>query len=456
MAIDKPLTRVQFLGDIAYGDIRVAVTNEAKKRLNFRSPIVMMGTKGGAYDGEKSPQAPESLSFKTISVSTNTVRFEEFDVQQTRSGTLAAASLTGSTTLDVGTAVAALLRPQDMLHFPTTGMNVRVVSVTQPIDGTLTIERAVGSEVTAPRSVTPTGFTRFTDVDLPISAEFLITAPAVVQYSTARQVRSYNALEIREAATQILRSDLAISRTRMTQQSTDKAKQVSLEERKLQELFYITLEMENMILFGDMIASHGGRINATGGALTTANDAEGNTYTTSDGIFAVIRKYAPANIIPANDAVLGGGTSAVSRAKLDLIAELLDRVGGDHIILASKAILFKVNEILVDPTKTQQNIPFTGGRTDIGNPTLTYQTLFGGLTFQHHPLLDTATKYQKTMLCIRKDNIGLLGLKGAELKWTGDSQENDRDGKAGYFLSELGAIIAYASEFYIFNEWTIT
>lgn len=455
MAIDKPLTRVQFLSDIAYGDIRVKVPNEAKKRLNFRSPLVMTAGKGGSYDGEKSEQV-EGISLKTVSVSTPTVRFHEFDVQQPKSGTLAATSAVGSTTLDVGSSVASYLRPQDMLHFPTQEVNARVVAITSPIDGTITIERAVGSQVTSPRTVHPAGFTRVTDVELPSGAEFLIIAPAVVQYSTARVARAYNSLTIREAATQIIRSDIPISRTRMTQQATDQAKQVSYEERKMQELFYITEELEHMILFGDMLASHGGRINATGGDINVTDDAQGREYTTSDGIFAVIRKYASANVLAANSATLGGGTSAVSREKLNLIAELLNRVGGDHIILCGFNLLLKINDVLTDPTKTQLNISWEGGNGPVGNGTLTYQTVFGRLKFQHHPLFDRATKYKKTMLCIRKENIGLLGLKGAELKWTSDSQENDRDGKSGYYLSEIGAVIAYPEEFYIFNEWTIT
>lgn len=454
MAIDKPLTRVQFQGDIAYGDTRVQLPNAAKKRLNFRSPLVMMASKAGPYDGEDSAQMAE-LSFKTISTSNNTVRFQEFDVQQTRVGTAQADSAIGSTALDVGTTVAALLRPQDMLHFPALDMNVRVVSVTTPIDGTITIERAVGSSVTSPRTVHPAGFTRFTDVDITSGDEFIVIAPAVVQYSTARPTRSYNALEIREAATQIIRGDIAISRTRMTQQSTDLAKQVSFEERKLQELYYICEEIESMILFGDMITSSGGRINAGSSSLSTVSDSEGNTYTASDGIFAVMRKYAPSNILAANSATLGGGTSAVSKAKLDLIAELLDRVGGDHVILTSKDLLFKVNAVLTDPTVVQQNIPYTGGKTEIGNPALTYNTVFGKLEFKHHPMFDRATKYKKTMLCIRKENLALLGLKGAELKWVPESQENDRDGKAGYYIAELGTLFAYAPECYIFNEWTI-
>lgn len=455
MAYDKPLTRVQFLGDIAYGDVRVQVPNAAKLRLNFRSPLVLAAGKGGVYDGEKSAQGAE-LSLKTISVSTPTVRFQEFDVQQTRVGTAQVASAAGSTTLDVGTAIAGSLRPQDMLHFPTEEMNVRVVSITSPVDGTLTIERAVGSAVTSTATVHPAGFTRATDVDIPIAAQFLVIAPSVVQNSLARVTRSYNSLTIREAATQIIRSDIAISRTRMTQQSTDQAKQVGMEHRKLQELYYIAEELEHMILFGDMLASSGGRINATGSSISTAVDEEGNEYTTSDGIFAVIRKYASSNVLAANSATLGGGSSAVSRTKLNLIAEILDRVGGGHTILVSAALLQKINDELTDPTKTHLQLAYDGSAKEVGQAVATFNTLFGKLTFKHHPLFDRATKYQKTMLCVKDENIGLLGLKGAEMTWKDNSQANDRDGKAGYYLSELGAVISYATEFYIFNEWTIS
>lgn len=455
MAIDKPLTRVNFLGDIAYGDVRVKVTSENKKRLDFRSPLVIASGKGGSYDGEESAQRGE-LSLRVVGSKTPTVRFEEFDVQQTRVGTTTGVSAVGSTTINIGTALAALTRPQDMLHFPVQEMNCRITAVTSPIDGTVTIERAVGSEVTSPATVHPAGFTRFTDVEIPDGAQFRIIAPAVVQNSTARVTRSYNSLTIREAATQIIRSDIAISRTRMTQQSTDLARQVSHDERKQQELYYMAEELESMILFGDMIASHGGRINASGSSISTAVDSEGNEYTTSDGIFAVMRKYAANNVIAANDALLGTGSSAFTRSKANKLAELLNRRGGGHTILVSRQLLEKINDELTDPTKVQWNIDYTGNENKVGAPVVTYVTTFGTLEFKHHPIFDDMTKYSKTMLCVKKENLALLALQGAEMNWKSESQSNDRDGSAGYYLAELGLLFAYPEECYVINDWDIS
>ena len=454
MAIDKPLTRVNFIGDIAYGDVRVKVPSGVKKRLAYRSPLVFMAGKGGDYDGDKSENAAE-VRFKTISVSTPTVRFEEFDVQQPQSGTAQSDSDAGSTTLDVGTTVAPYLRPQDVLHFPVTGMNVRVVSVTSPIDGTLTIERAVGSSVTTPATVYPAGFTRFTDVDIPSAAQFIVIAPAVVQHSTARVSRQYNALTIREASTQIIRDDLKISRTRLTQQSTNVAKQVAWEERRMQSLNYVTAEIEKMILFGNALASTGGRINATGSSISTALDSEGNEYTTSDGIFAVMTKYASANIYAANATEFGSGT-VFTRAKANVLAEMLQALGGGHVILCSKTLLNSINSVLTDPTVVHPQVSDDGSQKMAGNAVLSFQTIWGKLQFQHHPLFDLSTKYISTMLCIKPDNIGLLGLKGAELTWKDGAEENDRDGKAGYYLAELGLAMAYASEAVIVNAWTFS
>lgn len=454
MVIAKPLTRVDIQGDVGYDDFRVPINGAKKKNLAFTKPLVLMAGKAGPYSGVKSANA-EDVTLRSIAVNNNTVRFTEFDVQIPRSGTLQADSLTGSTTMEVTTTVAEHLRPQDMLHFPAENLNFRVVSVTSPIDGTITVERAIGSQVTTPATVNPAGFTQASDNDVLSGAEFLIIGPAVVQNSRARPVRSYNAVTIREAATQIFRTDIVRSNTRKAQERSSKAIQEKFEERKQQELFYMMDEIESTMLFGDMLADAGGRVNATGSSISTTADAEGNKYTTSDGIFNVIRKYASSNIIAANSATLGGGTSAMSRTKLNLISQLLDAVGGGHILLTSKDLLFKINEELTDPTKTQLNLPYDAESKAAGNPVITYRGLFGELKFQHHPMFDRATKYKKTILAIKPENLGLIALDGRTLKWKPQSQENDRDGEAGYYLAELGLVMSYAEEAYIFNEWTI-
>jgi len=455
MVIAKPLTRVDITGDIGYADLRLTVPNARKKTLAFNTPFVFMAGKTNEYSGEKTNQAAD-VSIKTIVVNNNTVRFNEFDVQIPRTGTLAAESASESDDMDVGTTIATHLRPGDMLHFPVENLNFRVLTVTSPVDGTITVERAVGSALRTPATVNPVGFTRASDATIPISAEFRVIAPTIVQNSLSRPVRNYNATTIREAATQIIRSDIKRSRTRMVQEQSTKALQEKKDERKKQEMFYLTDEIESMILFGDMITDDGGRVNLSSSSTSVTADAEGNVYTASDGIFAVIRKYAPGNIYAANSATLGGGTSAISRAKLNAIADLLDTVGGGHVLLTSRYVLNKINEVLTDPSLVQNNINFEGKASKtVGNATLGYSSIWGNLEFKHHPMFDSLTKYKKTILAIKPENLGLITLKDSALKWIDSSQENDRDGDAGYFLTEIGLVMAYATEAFIFNEWTI-
>lgn len=447
MALDQSLLGIRYKGDVARGEMTLPVTGKQLSK-RFLSPLILFAGKAGAYDGEKSYN--ESEVKLQVAVTTDPiVRFEEFDVKQPRTGTTTAISAPASTTLLVDATIAPFLRNFEILHFPVQNINVRIVAGGGTT--TLTIQRPIGVS-TVIGQLTPAGVTPKGDVSIPASAAFVKLSRAVANASNAIQERSYNALEERVATTQICRSDLSFSR-RVLVQEVKSAKQVTKEQRKLQELFYLMEDAEYNAFFGKMTYDSKGRVNtATNSFSTGALDKD--KYTTSDGLFNVIETYAPANILTPV-ASLGQGSAALTVDLLSAYKKKIDTDVGaiDHIHFVSANIFEKIGKVDAAIAGISYNIPFADKNSKddaTGRHIKTVNTQFGPMTFMYHPILNTAG-YNDLILSVATDRIQMLVLKGGEIQWKNNAQANDFDGEAGYYIMDTGLLIAYASEHYILD-----
>lgn len=447
VTIDQGLAGVRYKGDVSHGEIKLPVTgNQLRKK--FLSPLVLFAGKAGAYEGEKSFNESK-VTLKVTGTSDPIVRFDEFDVKQPRNGTTTAASLAGSTTLEVSADVAPFLRNFELLHFPVQNINVRIISGGGT--ATLTIERPIGVSDRQPGNITPGGVVANGDVDIPASAEFKKLSRAVNNLSKTLQERKYNAVEERSAATQICRSDLTISRRRERQEKNDRTKQTTLDQRKQQEIFYLMEDAEYNALFGKMTRDSKGRVNTATDSFSTAANAE-DEYTTSDGIFNVIETYAPDNVLTATTS-LGQADATITMDLVSAYKKHIDKKIGaskDMVHMVSADVFEKIGKIGNEIAGISYDIPFAEMQKDgtTGRHVKTISTQFGPMTFMYHPLLEGA-KYNNLILSVSFDRIQLIVMKGDELRWVANSQDNDLDGTSGYYLSDMGLLVAYAEEHFI-------
>lgn len=449
MPTDQVLSGVRYKGDVARGEMELPVKGDALKKA-FQSPLVLFAGKAGAYDGEKSFNETK-VKLQVAGTSDPIVRFIEFDVQQSKTGTIAANSDSGSTALVLSAAVSPYVREYDVLHFGTRGVNVRV---TAKNGVNCTIERPIGSYPTSPRTVTPTGATSVSDANLVSGDAFRNLGRAVNNISTTLAERLYNAVEERVAATQIMRNDQTYSNRRLIQESNDRAKQTTREQRKAQELFYMMEEAESQFLFGKMEYDSQGRVNATGSSNSTGATAA-EEFSTTDGIFNVIETYAASNVLEPDGATLGQSDGQLTRALISEYVKHLDKqTGGGHIHLVGADIFGWLGDVGTEVTGINYEIPFVGDKdSTTGRHVKTIMTQFGPATFMYHPLLNDAP-YNSKILSIRPQRMEMIVIRGQELKWISDSQAPDSTSEAGYYISDMGLVCAYATEHFILNSVT--
>jgi hypothetical protein len=449
MPTDQVLSGVRYKGDVARGEMVLPVKGNALRKA-FQSPLVLFSGKAGAYDGEKSFNDSQ-VKLQVAGTSDPIVRFIEFDVVQQKTGTIAANSNSGSTALVLTSGDEDYVREYDVLHFGTRDLNVRV---TAKNGVNLTIERPIGSYPTSPRTVTPTGATSNADANLISGDEYRNLGRAASNVSTTLAERLYNAVEERVAATQIMRNDQTYSTRRLIQESNDRAKQTTREQRKQQELFYMMEEAESQFLFGKMEYDSQGRVNATGSSNSTGSTAA-EEFSTTDGIFNVIETYASSNVLTPQGATLGQGSDAMT---YDLISEYVKHLdketGGGHIHLCSADIFGYVGDVASVISSVNYDIPFVGEKdaTD-GRHVKTIMTQFGPATFMYHPLLNDAA-YADKILSIRPERLELITLRGQELNWVPNSEANDSTSESGYYVSDMGLVCAYATEHFILEDIT--
>lgn len=81
----------------------------------------------------------------------------------------------------------------------------------------------------------------------------------------------------------------------------------------------------------------------------------------------------------------------------------------------------------------------------------TWVTPFGILRLIPHDLMSESTVYTKDGYCLDMKYLQRVKLRGRDTKWHGNAEENDRDGKKGYYMGELGFSLALPE---VHQKWT--
>lgn len=450
----KTVLDLDYEGEVEHKRIQMPVTVGDAMKQRFRSPIVLFTADAGPYDGEKSynSELKDKLTLRTVVTKDPTVRWEEFNVVQEREFQLPAAINNSVTTITLPEATAALIRVDSVLHFEAANENMKVTAKAAPSGGNvdLTVRRGLGT-VDVAGNLVPSGVTTNSGVAHLINAKFRVLATGKQNLSTRGEERKYNSMTTRTAVTQIMRTDLSWSRRRQVQSKKSATKQTTIEQRKLQEIFYFMEDAEHTFLFGKMERDSLGRVDATGNSYATG--ATGETRTTlSDGIFNVIETYAADNVIAATS--IGVAASpALNYSLLGQYAKFLDnKVGNTEKMchLCSADVFQKLGDVGQDRTGINYDIPFVGRKDGItGQHVKTIQTQFGDLTFIYHPMLNWG-RYNTMILSLFTDRHAILTLEDGAPKWIGDGRtgtlENGADGKGEMYIADWGLLMSYAAE----------
>ena len=78
-------------------------------------------------------------------------------------------------------------------------------------------------------------------------------------------------------------------------------------------------------------------------------------------------------------------------------------------------------------------------------------TPFGILRLVPHDLMSQSATYTKDGYCIDMKYVQRVKLGGRDTKWYPNAEENDRDGKKGYYMGELGFSLALPE---VHQKWT--
>jgi hypothetical protein len=78
-------------------------------------------------------------------------------------------------------------------------------------------------------------------------------------------------------------------------------------------------------------------------------------------------------------------------------------------------------------------------------------TPFGILRLVPHDLMSESAIYTKDGYCLDMKYVQRVKLRGRDTKWHGKAEENDRDGKKGYYQGELGFSLALPE---VHQKWT--
>ena len=81
----------------------------------------------------------------------------------------------------------------------------------------------------------------------------------------------------------------------------------------------------------------------------------------------------------------------------------------------------------------------------------TWVTPFGILRLVPHDLMSQSAVYTSDGYCLDMKYLQRVKLRGRDTKWQGKAEENDRDGKKGYYQGELGFSLALPE---VHQKWT--
>ena len=382
-----------------------------KEILSRQNPLVIMASMatGGVapYVGNvNNKQKPVEL--KMIVVPSPEFQFYEFDPERTRSTTLSA-SIDATQTRLYLTSVDGLAN-KDQLTINSTGEIVRVTAVGSNF---VDVERAFSSTLTD-NTIYPSSLTQ----DSGSSATF---GDAVIRLSSAMEEGSSAIYRNRKTATrrightQILRTDIIQTGTEMAQEPSNTIAEEKFEKVKLQELAELYLDHEYLGFFGKLHRA----------------SRDGEVIRTTQGIL---------NFISTNNVAASALQGAGSQITLDKLEDMIYRAnkrGGKKTYLVGNEGFRYIAKLVRENSSIQEYASAEENKFGF-SPDMIFG-VFGQADFVYYPLMDLAP-LNKQIIAIDPDQLMLCTLKDRALQWKDNTQQNDYDGRAGRYLTEVGVI----------------
>lgn len=363
---------------------------------------------------------------ESIAVNDPEFSYIEYDPERTREYTLNG-GLTTSTGQMVFDEEITDVRPDELFMSAETQEIVRVSGTVDKANKTIPISRAYSSTgvVTsheAAETLTQDSATTITD-----GTKFIRLGPATEEGSFSRYSDRKKATR-RKGHTHIIRQDLIRTGTQLAQEGTYQIPEETYEANKIELCAELLKDHEYLAFFSKLHRA------------TTS----GEVVRTTRGLFNAITT----NVTAAS--ALTGGTNAFTVDKAEEMIYLANKrvmpgASGSEapIFLVGYTAFNKIASVYSKQTNLRQNVD-SGTKVRYGLALDKVIAPFGpeGTMFVYYPLLDTAG-VSSEVVQLNPLFFKLVSLAGRDLKWTDDSQPNDYDGKAGYWLAEMGALVLH-------------
>lgn len=158
----------------------------------------------------------------------------------------------------------------------------------------------------------------------------------------------------------------------------------------------------------------------------------GQPFRKMDGIYEMIRKYAPHNVMAA------GATVTLEQLD-DLISQVFSVVpmnGGPNTFrvgLIGRGAYRVINKL----GRFEGNLNISKADTEIGLKFTTFRARAGTVNFVYHPMMDRHPNTQNSMLLLNLDTIEPVHLGNRQSEYK-DIQNDCRDAVGGHILAEIG------------------
>lgn len=363
---------------------------------------------------------------ESITVNDPEFSYIEYDPERTREYTLNGGLNTTATQIVLDEDVSDV-RPDELFMSAETQEILRVAGPVDKANKTIPVTRAYSSTGVVTSHEAAETLTQDSATTLSDDSKLIRLGPATEEGSFARYVDRKKATR-RKGHTHIIRQDLIRTGTQLAQESTIQIPEETYDANKNELAAELIKDHEYLAFFSKL---HRGTSN-------------GEIVRTTKGLFNAIET----NVIASS--ALSGGTNAFTIDKAeDMIYRANKRVSPGA--TGSEAPCFLVGKTAFDKIakvyRTQANLNInvnTGEKARYGLALDKVIAPFGpeGSMFIYYPLLDTAG-INSEIVQLNPSFVKLVSLAGRDLVWTDNSQPNDYDGMAGYWLAEMGCLVLH-------------
>lgn len=367
-----------------------------------------------------------NATLESIVVNDPEFSYIEYDPERTREYTVNGEAAPGVTSIVVDEDISDV-RPDELFMSASTQEIVRVAGQIDKANKTIPVTRAYSSTGVITSHEAAETLTKDSETTIGDDSKLIRLGPATEEGSFARYVQRKKATR-RKGHTHILRQDLIRTGTQLAQESSIQIPEETYEANKNELAAELLKDHEYLAFFSKLHRA-------------TSN---GEVVRTTRGLFNAIET----NVIASS--ALEGGSNAFSIDKAeDMIYRARKRVmpgatGSEApCFLVGRQAFQKINKVYSTQTNLQINVD-TGTKAKYGLAMEQVIAPFGpdGTMFIYYPLLDT-TGLSSEVVQLNPSFVKLVSLSGRDLMWKDNSEPNDYDGKAGYWLAEMGCLVLH-------------